>query len=55
MLPEVAIKEYQKLYKQTYGKELTLDEATTRANEFMNFFKIIYKPLKKNWLKNKSQ
>ena len=39
MLPNEAIKEYQKLYEKRYGVVLSDAEASFRANNLVNFYK----------------
>lgn len=52
MLPKEAIFEYQAIYKKLYGKDLTFEEASQKALDFFQFFRTIYRPIKKEWLKN---
>lgn len=41
-----AIEEFQQIYKETYGKEISFDEASEKASKLLKFFNIIYKPIK---------
>ncbi len=47
LLPKKAIEEYIAIYKQAYGIELTYKQAQIDALEFLNFFKVVYQPIKK--------
>ncbi|MDD5721581.1 MAG: hypothetical protein PHT16_04055 [Candidatus Pacebacteria bacterium] len=44
MLPEKAIKEFKELYKKRYGVELSDQEASYRANNLFNLYKVTYMP-----------
>ena len=39
MLSKEAIQEFQGIYLQTYGKELSFDEATAQAHQLIRFCK----------------
>ncbi len=42
MLPKEAIEEYKQLYKARYGVVLSDDEASFRANNLVNMYKLVY-------------
>lgn len=44
MLSKEAILEYQQIYKNEFGIELSYDLATEKAAEFLRLFRILYKP-----------
>jgi len=44
MLPDQAIQEFKKLYKKRYGVELSDQEASYRANNLFNLYKVTYMP-----------
>ena len=44
MLSEQAIKEFQEIYFKEYGEKLAFEEAASRAESFLRFFKAIVKP-----------
>jgi len=50
MLSEEAIKEFIEIYRQEFGVELDEKTATEMAINLLNFFKNIYRPIKKTWL-----
>jgi len=44
MLPEKAVQEFKKLYKKRFGKELSDQEASYRANNLFNLYRVTYMP-----------
>lgn len=42
MLPQEAIEEYKKLYKQRFGVDLSNEEASFRANNLVKLYKAVY-------------
>lgn len=42
MLPKKAIEEFKKIYKKSYGVELSDKEATNKANRLVNLYKAVY-------------
>ena len=44
MLSEKAIQEFKELYKKRYGVELSDQEASYRANNLFNLYKVTYMP-----------
>jgi len=44
MLPVEAVIEWKELYKKETGTDLSIEEATTRANRMYRFLKTITKP-----------
>ena len=44
MLPVEAVIEWKELYKKETGTEISIEEATTRANRMFRFLKTITKP-----------
>jgi hypothetical protein len=44
MLPQQAIQEFKELYKKRYGVELSDQEASHRANNLFNLYKVTYMP-----------
>lgn len=47
-LPDEAIKEFQNIYKIKCGKEISFEEAKIEAENFINLFDLITKPVKKD-------
>ncbi len=46
-LSQKAIVEFQTIYKQEYGIELSEAEALEKAIKLLRLFKVVYKPIKK--------
>jgi len=44
MLPNKAIQEFKELYKKRFGQELSDQEASYRANNLFNLYKVTYMP-----------
>lgn len=44
MLPNEAIIEYQQIYKQTYGKEISFEKAKEDGNKLVNLILLIERP-----------
>jgi aldehyde:ferredoxin oxidoreductase len=42
MLPKKAIEEFKKIYKKSYGVELSDEEATDKANRLVNLYRAVY-------------
>jgi hypothetical protein len=42
MLPKEAIEEFKKMYKKRFGVELTDAEASFRANNLVNLYKVVF-------------
>jgi|GEM_PF-2478740 len=45
MLSEKTIMEYQQLYKQTFRKEISYDDAADQGERLIGLVKAVYKPL----------
>ena len=46
-----AILEYQEIYKKEFGEEISLVEAKEQGMKLLRLFDIIFRPIKKGWLK----
>ena len=42
MLPKKAVEEFKKIYKKSYGVELSDEEAADKANRLVNLYKAVY-------------
>ena len=42
MLPQKAIEEFRRIYKKSYGVELSNEEAADKANRLVNLYKAVY-------------
>ena len=47
MLPKEAIEEFKVLYKKHYGQDISDEEASRRANNLVNLYKLVYTPEEK--------
>jgi len=47
MLSAQAVQDFKNLYFKKYNKKLTDKEAEDKFLQFLNFFKLIYKPIPK--------
>ena len=52
MLSEQAIEEFRAIYRNQYGIELPLSEATKQANNLIRLYKTILSPLKNDTPQN---
>lgn len=50
MLPHQAIIEYMNAYKSSFGKEISFEQAAVKAEKLIDFYRLIYRPLRKEWL-----
>lgn len=50
-LSQQAIEEYKAIYKKEYGKDITDAEADEQGMKLIRLFKIIYRPIPKDWPK----
>jgi len=42
MLPKEAIEEFKVLYQKRYGQDISDEEASRRANNLVNLYKLVY-------------
>ncbi len=54
MLSKQAIEEFRIIYRNQYGKELSLEDATIQANSLIRLYKAILPPLGKESSQNSS-
>lgn len=45
MLSKLAIEEYQKIFKEEFGEEISDEEAREQGERLIQLFKVIYKPI----------
>lgn len=53
MLSPKAITEFKAIYKKEFDTELSEQEAQEQGMKLLRFFKLIYQPIPKKWLKQK--
>lgn len=51
MISKQAIKEYKEIYKKEFGKAISDQEATEQAINLLSLMNVVYRPIKKTWLK----
>ncbi len=51
MLSHDAISEFQEIYREELGIEISFEEASERAEKFLHLFKNVYQPIPEDWLK----
>ncbi len=49
MLSKEAIVEYQKIYKDLYGKDISFEKAMEGGKKLLRLFRIIYCPISNTW------
>lgn len=47
MLSDKEVEQFQMLYKQHFGKEITKEEALGKGLKLINILALIYKPIKR--------
>ncbi len=52
MLSKKAITEYQAIYKKEFGVELSDQQAQEQGMKVLRFFRLIYQPIPKRWIKS---
>lgn len=52
MLSKQAIVEYQEIYKEVYGEEISYRKALNRGTRLLRLLRAIYKPIPKNKYEN---
>lgn len=51
MLNTQALQEFKEIWKKKYGEEISDEFAMEQAISLLTIFNVIYKPIKKEWLK----
>lgn len=54
-LPEEAIIEFQEIFKKVYGKEISHDEASLRANNLVSLYRVVYTDWADRWMPDKDK
>ena len=50
MLSKQAVMEFQKIYKQKFDEDISYEEAEKQGVKLLRLFRIIYRPVPKDWL-----
>lgn len=51
MISQKAISDYKAIYEKEFGIVLSEQEASEQGEKLLRLFKLIYSPLKKEWIK----
>jgi hypothetical protein len=51
MISEVALQQFKDLWREEFGEEISDEQAIEIAPKLLNLFNHIYRPIKKDWLK----
>ncbi|MBU1102758.1 hypothetical protein KJ853_03850 [Patescibacteria group bacterium] len=54
MLSKEALEEFKKIWKEEKNEEISDDFAMNEAVNLLTLFNAIYRPIKKEWLKNQN-
>lgn len=54
-LPEEAIIEFQEIFKKVYGKEISREEASSRANNLVSLYRVVYTDWADRWMPDKDK
>lgn len=52
MLSKQALQEFKEIWKKEHGEEISDEFAMEQAMSLLTVFDVIYRPLKKEWLKD---
>jgi hypothetical protein len=55
MISKEALEEFKKIWWEEYGEEISDELALTQATAFLSVMDKIYRPIKKDWLKEYGQ
>lgn len=51
MISKEALEEYKKIYREEFDKDISDEDALKQAVNLLSMMNVIYRPLKKEWLK----
>lgn len=51
MLSKQALQEFKAIWKEEIGEEISDDLALEKATELLTLFNVVYRPIRKKWLK----
>lgn len=46
-LSDITIREFQEIWRREYDEDIAFDQASEKALRFLNLFRAIYQPIKK--------
>ncbi len=51
MISDVALREFQEIWREEIGTEISDEKAMEEATQLLTLFDAIYRPIKKEWVK----
>ena len=51
MISDAALKEFQEIWREEIGTEISDEKAMEEATQLLTLFDAIYRPIKKEWVK----
>ncbi len=51
MISKEALEEYKAIYKEEFGEDVSDEDALKQAINLLSMMNVIYRPLKKEWLR----
>lgn len=55
MISEEALQEYKKIHREEFGEDISDEKAMDDAVNLLTFFDVVYRPIKKEWLKESGE
>lgn len=52
MLSKKALEEFKTIWRKQFGEDISDEKATEEGSNLLNLFNVIYRPIKKEWLKD---
>jgi len=52
MISDKALEEFREIWKEENGEEISNESAMEEATQLLTLFDAIYRPIKKEWIKN---
>lgn len=51
MLSHEALEDFKKIWREQFGEDISDEKATEEGINLLTMFNVIYRPIKKEWLK----
>ena len=51
MISDAALKEFQEIWQEEFGQDISDEVAMEEATQLLTLFDAIYRPIKKEWVK----
>ena len=55
MLSKQSLEEFKRIWEEKYGEKISDDFALEQAVNLLTLFNVVFRPLKKEWIENKSE